>query len=333
MSEQINNKLLELLACPECGTAFTHSGMESNGLCCPGCHRVYGISGGIPLLIPDDTDMTHIEEEEKLGELMADHIPSGGEIFHEQQWKNSKKEYWDFVRKELKGLRTDRIEPTDTGELTGSRELVVLNVGCGLDTGFLDLVSQKSLSEGSSGRDLMLVAFDLMQSLLESLRDDYQSRFNVAGAVQALPFADNTFDCVCCIDLIHHEPDLLEKMLSSFFRILRPGGILILEDINAWGLFQFWKSILLPRPVHGVLRSLFHRLRGSGHQPASYEFPTSVFRVRKILLDSGFTEVTPVPQAAYPNICPAGYSLFRTLSRLKRIVTYHNFHYMLRAIK
>ncbi len=352
MIEQINDKLLLLLACPECGTAFTRTSTESAdpdrstgsldrapatdgtaGLRCPGCHRVYEISGGIPLLIPADTDMAHIEEEEKLGELMADHIPSGREIFYEQQWKASKTEYWDFVEKELKNLRTNDRKQTNTRERSDNRELTVLNAGCGLDTGFLDLVSQKRLKEGTSGKGLMLVAFDLMQSLLENLRDNYDSRYNVAGAVQALPFADNTFDCVCCVDLIHHEPDLLEELLSSFFRILRPGGILILEDINAWGLFQFWKSILLPRPVHGALRSLFHRLRGSGHQPASYEFPTSVFRVRKILMDSGFTEVTPVPQAAYPNIGPAGHSLFKTLSRLRRIGTYHNFHYMFRATK
>lgn len=321
MTEYINDKLLLLLACPECGTAFARSGMESAGLRCPGCHRGYEVSGGIPLLIPENTDMAHIEEEEKLGRLMADHIPSGIEIFHEQQWRASKKEYWDFVEKELKGLRTE------------DRGLTIMNAGCGLDTGFLDLVSQKRIKEDDSGEDFVLVAFDLMQSLLENLRDNYFSKYNVAGAVQALPFADNSFDCICCIDLIHHEPDLLKEMLSSFFRILRPGGILILEDINAWGLFQFWKSILLPRPVHGALRSLFHRLRGSGHQPASYEFPTSVFKVRRILLESGFTSVTPVPQSAYPNITPAGHSLFKTLSGLRRVKTFHNFHYMLRASK
>ena len=149
MSKHINDKLLLLLACPECGTSFSGSvqtdGPTSSkdrvpeadvtpGLHCSGCHRFYGISGGIPLLIPDNTDMAHIEEEEKLGELMADHIPSGRELFYEQQWRGSKKEYWDFVEKELKGLRTSK------RSLSSERELTVLNAGCGLDTGFLDLI-------------------------------------------------------------------------------------------------------------------------------------------------------------------------------------------------
>lgn len=302
MSPSTSPELLGLLACPECGGNLA-CGEES--LLCAGCGRSFGVRKGIPLLYPDDIDRAHIEEEEKLAELMATHTPSGREILYEAQWAQSKKEFWGFVKERASG-----------GNLS------ILNAGCGIDRGFFDL-------EGMG----TLVAFDLMPSLLERLGAIYGSKHNVAGAVQALPFREGSFDCICCVDLVHHEPERLPGIIRSFHKALKPGGALFLEDINAWGLFQFWKSIFLPAPVHGALRSAYHRARRSPHRPADYEFPTSVWRVRKLLEAAGFREIEAVPQRAYPNTGPAGLAVYRALSRFDRVRRYHNFHYMLFAVK
>jgi SAM-dependent methyltransferase len=239
---------------------------------------------------------------------MTDAPDSEKDALSEEQWKLSKKEYWDFVRE-----RTGAVERTGAGK-------TIINIGCGVDTAFLGLKGGNTL-----------VAFDLMYSLLERLRDEYDSTFNVTGAVQSLPFRDGAFDALCCIDLIHHEPEKLSDIFESFARILRPGGQLFLMDINAWGLTQFWKSKMMPRKMHGALRDSWHRMKGSPHRPASYEFPTDVFGSMRMLEEAGFEGVEAVPLRSYPNTGRAGLSLYGKLSSSDRVSRYHNFHYMIFA--
>jgi len=85
--------------------------------------------------------------------------------------------------------------------------------------------------------------------------------------------------------------------------------------------------------MHGALRSLYHRVRGSVDRPAPYEFPTSVFRVHRLLEGTGFTQITAVPLRSHPNRGPAGLALWRLLSRSARIRRFHGFHYLLYAKK
>lgn len=317
MTGRIDRRLLDLLACPRCGGALEERAedaarhpdgpylADTAGLACPSCTAEYEVRGGIPVLLPPELDEGHLAEEEKLGALMRDLPEDRKDAVSEREWKKSKEEYWSFVR----------------GRLSGGEPKTVVDVGCGIDREFLSLSPPHTI-----------VAFDLMLPLLETLRDRFGSAHNVAGAVQALPFRDGVFDAVCCIDLVHHEPDRLDEILSSFHRILRPGGTLFLEDINARGIFQWWKS-LLPRPLHGALRSLYHRMRRSPHQPAPYEFPTSVFRVRRLLGEAGFGQISAVPQRSYPNRGAAGLALWRLLSGNGRIRRFHGFHYLLIAVK
>lgn len=317
MTGHVERRLLDLLACPRCGGGLeARADEEAPGrtgpyiagtaaLACLSCGAVYEVRGGIPLLLPPDIDAARLAEEEKLGALMSDLPEQSKDALSEREWKRSKEEFWGFAR----------------GKLTGAGGKTVVNVGCGTDREFLSLSPTHTV-----------VAFDLMRPLLEILRDRHGSALNVAGAVQALPFRDGVFDAVCCIDLIHHEPDRLEAIIASFHRILRPGGMLFLEDINAWGAFQWYKSIL-PRPLHGALRSLHHRLRRSPHRPAPYEFPTSVFRARRLLERAGFARIEAVPLRSCPNGGRAALALWRLASRSARIRRYHGFHYLLCAHK
>ena len=304
----IPGELLAILACPDCGGNLAPpGGGRANGdaLRCEECGRDFEIRNGIPILYPQDINQTRLAEEEKLGDAMkqAGVSPAGVEFFSESQWRESKKEYWIHVKSTL-GVQPRRM---------------IINIGCGIDTLFLEL------------RELghTIIAFDMVFHLLDTLRKKHGSNCNVAGTVKSPPFKKNSFDALCCIDLIHHEHAAIPQILESFRAILKPGGYLFLEDINAWAFYQFPKSILLPKPLHGVLRSFYHRLRRSPHRPPDYEFPTSVWHTRRTLASLGFRDITVVPQRAYPNVCPVGFKLYTILARNEYVRRYHNFYYMI----
>ncbi len=55
---------------------------------------------------------------------------------------------------------------------------------------------------------------------------DLEPPADVIGDVMALPFADNTFDCVSCFETLEHVKDP-RKALAEIRRVLVPGGAFI----------------------------------------------------------------------------------------------------------
>jgi SAM-dependent methyltransferase len=56
-----------------------------------------------------------------------------------------------------------------------------------------------------------------------------RARFVQANASQTLPFDDEAFDAILCIDAINHLPDRA-RVLEDWTRLLRPGGRLLFTD-------------------------------------------------------------------------------------------------------
>jgi len=54
----------------------------------------------------------------------------------------------------------------------------------------------------------------------------------------ALPFADARFDIVTCITVLAFIPDAA-SVVSEMARVLRPGGALVIGDLNRW---SFWAA-------------------------------------------------------------------------------------------
>lgn len=90
---------------------------------------------------------------------------------------------------------------------------------------------------------------DISQTGLTVARERANSVPNLTfkqGSVLDLPFADASFDFVCCAGVLHHTPSI-ERGLDELTRVLKPGGKLFLLLYGAGGLR--WKQIAALRPI------------------------------------------------------------------------------------
>jgi SAM-dependent methyltransferase len=101
-----------------------------------------------------------------------------------------------------------------------SHGLSVLDVGCG--NGY---VLSRYAGNGAevSGVDMSETAVDLTRKrfALEGL----DGSFEVVDGMQ-LPYSDDSFDIVCSMGVLHHSPTP-EPMVNEIFRVLKPGGRVI----------------------------------------------------------------------------------------------------------
>jgi glycogen(starch) synthase len=103
---------------------------------------------------------------------------------------------------------------------------------------------------------------------LAQLRAGTQLQLRVADA-RSLPFASGTFDYVLCTDVIPHLPnrDGVRAALGEARRVLRPGGLLIVDSTNANPLWTLaYPAYVGLRPFHP--RRMLQILRGRGVDPA-----------------------------------------------------------------
>ncbi len=131
--------------------------------------------------------------------------------------------------------------------LAGAR---VLDVGCG---GGL-------LSEALTRAGAQVTGIDLSPAMIEvamlhaaeaGLRIGYR-----VGEAQSLVTAGETFDVVCCMEMLEHVPEPA-KLIAQFSRLVRPGGALFVSTLNR-NLRAFLGAIvgaeyvlrLLPRGTH-----------------------------------------------------------------------------------
>ncbi len=265
----------------------------------------YPVRDGIPLLYPPRMDLRHLQEEEKLARVMQRPRESRRERSNLTQWENSKREFWGMVKDNI-----------------SAPPKAFLNIGSGYDRQFA----------GFEQAGYTFFNFDLIYDILHTLQTESGAKACVAGDMNRLPFRKQSFDYLTSINVVHHQSDRVKALLGTFAELLKPGGILFLEDPNAWAMFQMFKSVLLPRPLHALIRSAYHRLKRSTHPPADYEFPTSVWRVRRMLGELGFSDIRIHPNKAYPCIGEIGYRIYSLLP-FEFVRKYHNFHYTISATR
>jgi len=134
-----------------------------------------------------------------------------------------------------------------------SKGLKVLDIGCG--NGYVLFQYARHGAE-VTGVDLTRTAVELSRK-----------RFALAGMPgeflevdgSSLPFPDERFDIVCSMGVLHHVADP-RPMVEEMFRVLRPGGRLIVMLYHRYS----WKNLVLLR----VRRVFDPRYRGKTQQQA-----------------------------------------------------------------
>jgi ubiquinone/menaquinone biosynthesis C-methylase UbiE len=104
----------------------------------------------------------------------------------------------------------------------------VLDLGCG--TGVLTRTIANKVKTG--GEAVGIDAAARMIQVARKKRATDNCRFEVMAA-ESLSFDDASFDAVVSSLFFHHVPlDLKEKALAESFRVLRPGGRLVIADMH-----------------------------------------------------------------------------------------------------
>lgn len=103
--------------------------------------------------------------------------------------------------------------------------LRVLDAGCGIG-----MYMQAFIRRGAH-------AFGVEIELERAARARGAGLSVVAGSVEKLPFADDSFDCVFSHEVVEHVADDRAAILEAA-RILRPGGRLVLFAPNRWYPFE-----------------------------------------------------------------------------------------------
>ena len=101
----------------------------------------------------------------------------------------------------------------------------LLDCGCGTAP-MLTLLHKKYPEKHYTG-------IDLTPKMIEVARSKKMAGVElVVGDCENLPFADDSFDVVICCQSFHHYPNV-QNFFNSVFKVLRPGGRLILRDMTA----------------------------------------------------------------------------------------------------
>ena len=115
----------------------------------------------------------------------------------------------------------------------------------------------------------MATGLDYAAAALEIARDSSAELPLVRAAMDAQPLKDATYDVAFSLDVVEHlTPRELDRFLSETYRILRPGGRLIVHTApNRWYIDHGYRWVT--RPVNLVLNRLFK----FGLQPTSAQYP------------------------------------------------------------
>jgi ubiquinone/menaquinone biosynthesis C-methylase UbiE len=197
---------------------------------------------------------------------------------------------YDIVEPLVMLGRQDEINERLIGLLSLKPSDAVLDIGCG--TGILTRAIADRLNPAEGGFAMGIDAAGKMIEAARTRRGSDACRFEVAAA-ERLPFDSASFDAAVSSLFFHHVPlDLKRDALAGIFRVLKPGGRLVVSDMHTptslfGALISHVSRWLLFQPeigenISGVLPEV---IRQAGFQPprlvATYFGYISIFSTIK----------------------------------------------------
>jgi len=149
----------------------------------------------------------------------------------------------------------------------------VLDVGCGTGAVLSAIMNRNKNRPILAGIDISPEMIKVANARL-GVHADLRT-----GDAENLPWNDNSFDVVLCIDSFHHYPNP-EKALSEINRVVKPNGRLILADLFISGLRRQVINLFIRFSKEGDVRvyskaEICAQIEAAGFKNISWELVTS----------------------------------------------------------
>ena len=209
----LNPRLLEKLACPNCGNPLRYD-ILSDRLFCTIHSCNFAISGDIPLLLSDRTDSEPTSDFDYVR-----HYETDAREFDYFEQQNGATEHSE-----------SRLRQTILSKIPTQAQSI-LDVGSGSAWVAKNLIPTKDL----------IVSMDATIINTSKALERYPSPNHLAVVADAfaLPFQTDTFDCVIAAEIIEHVTDP-KAFVRSLLRVIPQGGVLIIstpyKEVLRYGL-------------------------------------------------------------------------------------------------
>ena len=143
----------------------------------------------------------------------------------------------------------------------------LIDIGCGPGA-FLSLVEENF-------PDIQLNALDLSEGMIRETRERLSSTaIATVGDSEKMPLESKQYQVVTCNMSIHHYPHP-QNAVNEMFRILKPGGVLLLNDMDCIAPIRAVANCLFPKLPGGDVkmyerREIEHMLWNAGFRSARY---------------------------------------------------------------
>lgn len=227
--KKINPELLNILICPQCNKKFTLKGQKLE--CIKG--HTFSQKNGVPVFAQLNEYLqteAHAWEDDWQKGVSKDAL----EAYKINMKVFDKLGFWDESGKAAKFIPS-------------RNDSVVLDLACGNGVSTANIKGK------------IVVGLDLSSEQLAKAKIKYPDKSYVVADARKLPFADNTFDLIVGINMLHHVLDP-EKVLKECYRALKRNGKLLTVDPNLYN------------PIGFVGRGLFRLLKLKKYFPSFPQF-------------------------------------------------------------
>ena len=140
-------------------------------------------------------------------------------------------------------------------------------------------------------RGYKMTGLDYSSELVETARKNNpgNSAAILVGNILNLNLDKESFDFAYCINSLHHleNDSQLSTALSQINRILKPGGVLIIHELNTFFLFRIFLNYIFP------LTNKIDKFGGENWVSPGKLFKQSMFEVKEIHFYTFFPHIIP----------------------------------------